>query len=83
MKAKATKNMKLDDWWPPLGIRATWLEPRFTARESTLLGALDALVRHDNAADVRADQPNCSELQHAMEVLNAFAGDKELWTPRQ
>jgi hypothetical protein len=48
-----TKKKRLEDWWPPLGIRATWLEPRFTARESTLLGALDALVRHDNAADER------------------------------
>ena len=79
---KATKKTKLEDWWPPLGIRATWIAPKFTPRESTLLGALDALVRHDNAADQRADRPNCSELQHAIEVLNAFAGSK-VWESRQ
>lgn len=83
MNSRATKTMKLDDWWPPLGIRATWLEPgRFTEKESVLAAALDSLVRHDNAADLRVDRPNCVELQHAMDVLNEIVG-KELWAPRR
>jgi hypothetical protein len=73
--------MKLKDWMPPV-CRATWMEPsRFSDREAALAAALDELVFHDNASDRREDCPNCVELQHAMEVLNAIAGE-ELWEPR-
>jgi hypothetical protein len=69
--------MKLKDWLPPLGCRATWMEPgRFSDREAVLAAALDTLVFHDNAADRRENCPNCVELQHAMEVLNAIAGEE-------
>jgi hypothetical protein len=68
--------MTLDDeWMPPLGCRATWLDPRrFSGREAVLAAALDRLVQHDYAADLREDAPNCVELQHAIRVLNALAG---------
>jgi hypothetical protein len=79
----ANRKMKLDDWWSPLGIRATWLQAgRLTEREAILAAALDSLITHNNAADRREDRPDCVKLQHAMEVLNGFAGS-ELWKPRR
>jgi hypothetical protein len=75
--------MKLNEkWMPPLGCRATWLQPgRFSNRHAVLAAALDSLVMHDNAADRREDLPNCAQVQHAMEVLNEIAGE-EIWKPR-
>jgi hypothetical protein len=74
--------MKLEDWKPWL-CRATWFDPtrRLTERERILCAVLDSVITHDNAADVRGDRPNCSEVQHAMDVINVFAGS-EIWKPR-
>jgi hypothetical protein len=80
---RSPTNISLENGWaPPLGIRATWCWSAMTEHEAVLAAALDNLVRHDNAADRREDLPNCLELQHAMEVLNAIAG-KKLWEPRR
>lgn len=71
--------MTLEEYQPPLGIRAIWRNgDRFTDWEMILLGALDALVRHDRAADWREGLPGCVELQHAERVLRAMAGS-DLW----
>jgi hypothetical protein len=76
--------MKLEEWTPALApYQRVRLElGTLTDREIILATALSWLVRHDVAADRREDLPNCVELQHAIEVLNAIAR-KKLWEPQQ
>lgn len=60
--------------YPGHTIRATWLDPRLPKSHRRLTEALDNLIRHDNFQDTMHDRPHCIELQHAINVLNDFAG---------
>jgi hypothetical protein len=61
--------MKIENWWPPGGITAFWLNPKLTDLEQILGATLDAVVRHDRAAAKRESREGCVELQHAERVL--------------
>ena len=75
--------MRWQDWKPPGACRATWMGPSHLSRKERILcAALDNIISHDNAYDIRNDRPNCSEVQHGMRVLNEFLGET-LWEPRE
>jgi hypothetical protein len=75
--------MKFQDWLPHC-YRASWVSPGndLTEREAILCATLDRLVQHNNAIDRRAGLPHCTELQHAMRVINEIAGSR-LYQPEQ
>ena len=60
------------DWWPPLGMQAFWLHPKWTEKEAALGAALAAVINHDRANCIRDRLPMCAEFAHAERLLDAL-----------